>query len=338
MPKISFSDCIGLAGIVFAIVLVVLDKAGKLKGGWLYGLLCVAGIMTLFLAVGNEWVMDAPAKWSIWRGALMVCLVGLAYSGIAIWIEPKTGKENNEGVAAPTQTAIVTPSLLFVMGTPLGDNQSEKWIMLIQHYGPNRAYDCHIEFIDNDRKNIEHEWLVKHPNTPFLPQGMFDASKVSVKISEAGPEPTTAGNFPWTPLDPNRQHYLINISCRDGYFVEHWEVTRIDGVLRSKITVEHGPHWIQNNPGLSPIVFQFQDPEFIPQPLLAEIPKEKTAKVVHPGWKPNYRMEVPVAIIDPNGNIQMMSGVKLPDGSTRTDFGSWNFLVKHFGDTSAKQQ
>jgi len=241
-----------------------------------------------------------------------------------------------EQPAPPKVATEATPSLLFVIGSPLGDNQSDKWVMLIQHYGPNRAYSCTIEFVDLDRKNIEHEWLVKHPNTPFLPQGMFDASQASFQISEAGPEPVTASSFPWTPLDPNRQHYLVNISCREGYFVEHWEVTRVDGVLRSRVVIEHGPQWIQNNPDVSSSVFQCQDPEFVSQPLLTEIPKEKHAKVVHPGWRPNYRFEVPVAIIDPNGNIRSLSSVKLPDGSTRTDFGCWNLLTKHFGDAPSR--
>lgn len=84
--RISFSDTIGILGIVLAIVLVVLDKAGKLKGGWLVALLCLAGAMTLFIAVGNSWVMDAPEKWKIWRGAFMIALVALAYSGVALWI------------------------------------------------------------------------------------------------------------------------------------------------------------------------------------------------------------------------------------------------------------
>jgi hypothetical protein len=86
MEKVSFSDSIGIAGIILAVVLLVLDKAGKLKGGWLFGLLCVAGAMTLFLAIGNSFVLDAPAKWRVWRGLLMVSLVGFTYSGIAIWI------------------------------------------------------------------------------------------------------------------------------------------------------------------------------------------------------------------------------------------------------------
>ena len=93
MVKISFSDEIGVAGIALAILWVVLDKAGKLKGGWLYWLLVVAGVMTLFIAVGNGWVTDAPGKWRIWRGVLMVCAVGLTYSGIAIWIAPESVKQ-----------------------------------------------------------------------------------------------------------------------------------------------------------------------------------------------------------------------------------------------------
>lgn len=223
------------------------------------------------------------------------------------------------------------PSLLFVIGAPLGDNQSGKWIMLVRHYGPSRAYGCNIEFFDRDRKNVEHEWLVKHPDTPFLPAGMFDTSQLVIPIGEGGPEPSTVSNFAWTPLDPNRQHYSANITCRDGYFVESWEVTRVDGVLRTKVVIERGPQWTQDNPTLSPVVFHCQDPEFVPQPLLSEIPKNH-AKAVHPGWKPNHTFQVPSAIIDPNGHVQVLSGVKAADGGTITNFGCWSLLTKHFGD------
>ena len=72
--RVSFSDGVGIAGIILALVVVVLDKAGKLKGGWLIGLLIVAGVMTLFLAVGNAWVLDAPLRWRVWRGVLMFSL------------------------------------------------------------------------------------------------------------------------------------------------------------------------------------------------------------------------------------------------------------------------
>jgi hypothetical protein len=55
---------------------------------------------------------------------------------------------------------IVVPSLVFVFGAPLGSNDSPVWIMMLKHYGPNPAYNCNVEFYDQDRKNIEHEWLV----------------------------------------------------------------------------------------------------------------------------------------------------------------------------------
>jgi hypothetical protein len=141
------------------------------------------------------------------------------------------------------------------------------------------------------------------------------------------------GSFRWNPLDPNSQHYTVSISCRDGVFVEKWEVMRVNGVLRSAITIEHGPQWIARNPGLESVVFRYQDPEFIQTSLATKMPKVNKGKVVHPGWKPRHRFEVPAAIIDPNGNVQVVSGIKLPDGSTLTDFGSWNILTKHFGDT-----
>jgi len=35
------------------------DKARKLEGGWLHGLLLLTGAMTLFMAIGNGWVMEA---------------------------------------------------------------------------------------------------------------------------------------------------------------------------------------------------------------------------------------------------------------------------------------
>lgn len=113
MFKVSFSDCIGVAGIVLAIVLAVLDKAGKLKGSWLFALLVVAGVMTLFTALGNGWVMDAPAKWKLWRGALTVCIVALAYGGLAIWIAPSQHEGDRDETRAPAAPADSERTLLF---------------------------------------------------------------------------------------------------------------------------------------------------------------------------------------------------------------------------------
>ncbi len=90
MDRLSFSDGLGIAGIILTIVLVVLDKSGKLKGGWLYGLLVVAGVLTLFIAINNSWVMGAPPIWRLWRGCLMFCVVAFAISGVSVWISTES--------------------------------------------------------------------------------------------------------------------------------------------------------------------------------------------------------------------------------------------------------
>lgn len=219
-----------------------------------------------------------------------------------------------------------TPSFVFVFGAPLGDNNSPTWVMMFKHHGPKPARNCTIEFFDDDRKNLEHLWLIEYPDSPFLPPGLFDQSQISFQIGEAGSE-GSIGSFNWRPLDPDRQHYTVSINCRDGVFVEKWEVTRVEGMLRAKITIERGPRWVEKNPTLETIVFKCEDPEFISTPLAIEIPKRNPPEV-HPGWKPNHRFEVPVAIVDPNGHIQIVSAVTLSDGSTATDFGCWNILTK----------
>lgn len=223
------------------------------------------------------------------------------------------------------------PSFVFVFGAPLGDNKSPVWIMMLKHYGPNPAYNCDVEFFDEDRKNIEHLWLVQHPSSPFPPPGLAGHSQTHIHIAEAGPS-GSIGSFQWAPLDPDRQHYTASISCRDGVFFERWEVTRVNGVLRAKLTIEHGPQWKEKNPQSDPVVFTCVDPEFSNTPLASTFPA-LTPEPVHPGWKPNHRFEVPAAIIDPNGHVQVISGVKLPDGTQQTDFGCWNLLTKHFGDS-----
>ena len=201
---------------------------------------------------------------------------------------------------------------------------------MLNHYGPNPAHNCDIEFFDEDRKNIEHQWLVQHPGSPFPPPGLAGKSQERFRVHEAGPLGSIE-NFQWTPVDSDRQHYTASISCRDGVFVEKWEVTRVDGVLRTKITIEHGPQWVEKHPKLDRVVFACTDQEFCETPLAITLPAAKP-QAVNPGWKPNHRFEIPVAIIDPNNHVQVMSAVKLPDGSQKTDFGCWNILTKHFGD------
>jgi hypothetical protein len=277
----------------------------------------IAGLTSAFIGIGIA-ILWPTVRWIGWIA--IFAAIGL----VICWgvLELKRPKE--------------VPSFVFVFGAPLGDNNSPVWIMMLKHYGPNPAFNCDIEFFDKDRKNLEHQWLLQHPGSSFPPPGLAGKSQERFRVPEAGPL-GSIGSFQWTPLDTDRQHYTASISCRDGVFVETWEVTRVDGVLRTKITIEHGPQWIEKNPKSDPVVFTCTDPEFSAAPLALALPVAEP-QPINPGWKPNHRFEFPVAIIDPNGHAQVMSGVKLPDGSLKTDFGCWNILTRHFGDVSLRRQ
>lgn len=112
MFKLDFADAVGIVGIALTVLLVVLDKAGKLKGGWLLILLCLAGVMTLFVAVGNGWVQDAPTKWKAWRTVFMLCVTGLSYSCLAIWIGVPTAEGEAESAKSANPVVQVSWKML----------------------------------------------------------------------------------------------------------------------------------------------------------------------------------------------------------------------------------
>jgi hypothetical protein len=205
---------------------------------------------------------------------------------------PKIVSEVYQSVPAGADAPKQIPSLVFVFGAPPGDNDSPVWVMMLKHYGPNPAFNCDIEFFDADRKNIERQWLLQHPGSSFPPPGLAGKSQERFRVPEAGPLGSIE-SFQWTPLDPDRQHYTASISCRDGVFVENWEVTRVNGVLRTRIKIEHGPQWIEKNPKLDPVVFACTDPEFSTTPLASTLPVAKP-QPINPAWKPNHRFEFPV--------------------------------------------
>jgi hypothetical protein len=329
----SFGDRLGLAGLVMALVAIAVSILWPSKKwiGWLSLSVAVILMLSWGWTEGKSYALGWYRSDPIISTFVIFLCGGLLVSGTWVMLLKESTPERVNGTSPPPSPP-ATPSLVFVFGAPLGDNDSASWVMMLRHYGPGTAYNCDIGFFDDDRKNIEHQWLVEHPDSPFPPPGLAGGeSQKHIQVAEAGLE-GAPGNFIWNPLNPNSQHYAVSISCRDGVFAEKWEVTRVDGILRSTITIEHGPQWIKKNPSLDPVVFRCEDPEFIRTSLATELPKSGTGKVVHPGWKPKHRFEVPAAIIDPNGNVQVLSGVKLPDGSTLTDFGCWNILTRHFGD------
>jgi hypothetical protein len=335
MEFLPFDRLVGVVGLLLTIFAVgfglAMDTRSRAELG--ASIACFVVATVGFLCTIGVWSVTAGLG-SIKRIAitgLLCAAVGVLFLESIRWaIGRHEAKHAAKGTTEEGRKGPAKPSLVFVFGAPLGDNESALWVMVLEHYGPGIAHNCKIAFYDDDRKNIEHEWLVRHPDSPYPPPGLAGESQRHLYVAEASPE-GAVGTFKWNPLNPNSQHYTVIIDCRDGVFEEKWEIARVDGILRSRITIAHGPQWAKNNPDLEPIVFRYEDPEFVKTALATELPKSNTGKVVHPGWK-SARFSVPAVIIDPTGNLQGLSGVKLPDGSVQTDFGSWNILTRHFGD------
>jgi hypothetical protein len=85
--EITFDRVVAILGIALATVLLVLDKAGKLRGPVLLWLLALAGVMCLPVALGNSWLKETP--WGMLKFSkvmLTVSLALVAYSILALWI------------------------------------------------------------------------------------------------------------------------------------------------------------------------------------------------------------------------------------------------------------
>lgn len=86
MERVSFSDGLAIGGGILSILLVVFDKAGKLKGRLLYVLLAFAVAMALPLCFSLPWVANSPtASVMSFRRALLVSLLVIAWAILCAW-------------------------------------------------------------------------------------------------------------------------------------------------------------------------------------------------------------------------------------------------------------
>jgi len=114
MERISFSDGLAIGGGILAIVLVVLDKAGKLRGPMLLTLLAVAATLAIPLCISLPWVADSPPGLMMFsRRALAICLLASTWAGLCAWI---TTADNTEVPVTATP-----PNKLIVQSIVLGE-------------------------------------------------------------------------------------------------------------------------------------------------------------------------------------------------------------------------
>ena len=114
---ISFSDGLALTAVAITVVLVVLDKAGKLRGPVLFILLAMACAMLIPLATGNAWVSATDGSVRVFRSMLGCCIIATAYTLLSLWISTSESLPKKEGaqidplsyslnVLTPAETAL----------------------------------------------------------------------------------------------------------------------------------------------------------------------------------------------------------------------------------------
>jgi hypothetical protein len=129
MGKVSLELGLAIFGLVLTVVLLVLDKAEKLKGASLLWVLVLAAIMTLPLALGNPLVAEAPPQWKWWFRSLAVACVAFIYSAIVIWISDAIFTPNTTAKEQGASDQFQQPTFRELVKTvdfTLGD-EGHKW-------------------------------------------------------------------------------------------------------------------------------------------------------------------------------------------------------------------
>jgi len=75
------------ASAILAILLIVLDKMGKLNPQVLTILFLIAAGLAIHPAISNPWVKAAPSiAWRCWRTGFILSIAALAFSALGIWL------------------------------------------------------------------------------------------------------------------------------------------------------------------------------------------------------------------------------------------------------------
>lgn len=149
MARVSFSDGLAIGGGILAIVLVVLDKAGKLKGPLLLALLGSAAGMAIPLLWGISWVADAPPGLAlITRRMLMIFLLATAWAGLSVWIVNGNLPESSEK-PKPDNAAVIP------LSDPIIHFEPER--VVVWSTGPNqKAGEFHLTLSNTGTEAIDH--------------------------------------------------------------------------------------------------------------------------------------------------------------------------------------
>jgi hypothetical protein len=122
----------------------------------------------------------------------------------------------------------------FVFITPAVVLNGNTWDMIINHRGPDSVYDADILFRDDDQ--LGRLRLLDQASAADL-----EATQRLLHVPEVEPKglgTIFARQFPWTPLDLDHEHYVVEVSSKRGRFHEDLYIERVTGEFEFALAVK----------------------------------------------------------------------------------------------------
>jgi hypothetical protein len=134
---LSVDRSLAIGSFITTVVLLVLDKAGKLKGPLLLILLGAALCMTIPILFSIPWVVHTqPGLPILAKRMLMIFLVGVVWASLSVWITSGDVKASEVIGQSHTQTNITEKQKLCLELIPHGINSPDLFLEVINNGEP----------------------------------------------------------------------------------------------------------------------------------------------------------------------------------------------------------
>jgi hypothetical protein len=121
------------------------------------------------------------------------------------------------------------PSIVYINPGVWSASPVPKWIMIVDHCGPEPLFNISIHFSDDDRTRS----FAGRPS--ITPEEIADA-QMNLHLQEL--DPTQGGPmFAWTPVNPDQESYTIRIGSRGLLLDQSLKIIRAEGKWYYRITV-----------------------------------------------------------------------------------------------------
>ena len=149
----NFDRSLAVGGIALTIVLLVLDRAGKLKGAWLLVLLALAVFLLMPIVLTIPWVSHGLPGSQIWaRRLLVLSSLAVLWAGLSVWVT-SGNHPSDTGLPIPPKLSPTAEKSLNLELVPHGD-ASTKLILDVTNNGTPLAISASLRIIGSNSPNL----------------------------------------------------------------------------------------------------------------------------------------------------------------------------------------